>query len=268
MLPLAPDVAANCEILVRESNYMYQQIRKDLSAKNERVDYVDTMLQVIRNLDATARAAQKTLVFKASTTILLRNPRLLRGLKSMGVRFAMIYRENFLDKCICNVRDCFGTGAIGYPVYADNGTRSELCFARRKLDDKAAIKAYMTNSTQCVVNYKGRVQQMKDKFADVIVAPSQAVSTDALFAFEFAGGNDEDKLETSKKAWMDLLTPILLRDRLDETAVLGFLRQNAGTRPPPRPHSDTIYNPSDVLEELASANLSSYFRTDEINSAS
>ena len=93
----------------------------------------EAMNQTILN----AESRNQTVVFKVNP----HNMGLIldeqHGLRLMNVKFVQFYRSNYLDHALCEVRDCMVRGKpLGYPVFATNGTRTDLCFFRRKKINK------------------------------------------------------------------------------------------------------------------------------------
>ena len=74
------------------------------------------MVKAIKIMHQQALQQQKVFVFKASWNILVKHPILLKHFyHDMNARFTGIYRQNFLDTCVCFVRDCLGNKQNGYP---------------------------------------------------------------------------------------------------------------------------------------------------------
>ena len=123
------------------------------------------------------------------------------GLDSLGASYSGIYRQNVLDRCICEVRDCFYAAKdFGFPVFAANGTRTDLCFERRE-HPEIRIQARITDGHGCIAYGEKLVQEVQR------YSPNSSVTAEHLFEFE--SSSDEDAFESSIDQWMVFLRPLL-----------------------------------------------------------
>lgn len=170
-------------------------------------------------------------------------------LDEIGVTYAGVYRDNVLDRCICATRDCFADSA-GYPVFASNGTRTDLCFARRKFE--VPILAHLENPELEHCLTKSLSQAERIKWQDF---PS--VSQESLFEFEYT--ESDEAFDRSIMVWMKLLGPFLSH-ALDERIVRRTLKEYRGSRPPPKPHKELVSNYWNLVKEIKGTKWNKYLR--------
>jgi hypothetical protein len=160
------------------------------------------------------------------------------------------YRENSLDKCVCLVRDCFNSN-VGYPVFAD-GTKTDLCFQRRKSDAK--IKAYFYSNklvNNCIQKNMDHIQEEKKMSILSFVA-----SEETLFEYEYS--SDINAMKRSISAWSGILKPYL-GDFYNENVVSNTLKETQNSRGISY-HDDVIQNLEDVKKVLYAHNMGSLLR--------
>ncbi len=173
--------------------------------------------------------------------------KLRERMDQIGVAFAGIYRHNVLDRCICATKDCFADAA-GYPVFASNRTRTDLCFARRKL--RVPTLAHLENPEPCF-------QRSLNLQNSIRSHDFPAVSEETLFEFEYT--DSDEAFHRSAMAWVKLLRP-LLSAALDYSKVRKVLEQHRYSRPPPKPHRDMVSNYDYLVKEIEGTKWEKYLR--------
>jgi hypothetical protein len=180
---------------------------------------------------------------------------MLEPLKEMGAKYAFTYRDNVLDRAVCVTRDCFQKNNLGYQVFS-NGTRSELCFDRRKSKDK--ILAYI-NNTDAMIDFMQRLKIENEKrLVDYkpFVTPAEMWSYEELFVFEYT--DSRKVFDQSVQMWSGFLKNFAAINQTKVEEVLSLYRNS---RPLPSPHSSVIYNINDVKRALSNnADLKQYLR--------
>lgn len=242
------------ELLKPEKNPFYEEARKKLKNMGHSTAYGSVMLQAVKDMQEDARLANQTVFFKADVSHLTKGgSTLVKGLKKMGASFARMYRGNFLDRCVCVVRDCMGwSNLLGYPVFASNGTKTDMCFKRRRSEEHT--KAVLKHANMCVRFFRNEERKNEKNFGRLI-SPSMATSYESLFEFEFT--SDNLALERSKDAWVSLLASFL-GVRLDESTILQILTKHQNSRKAPGSHENVIHNIDDIMKLRSS--LSEYLR--------
>jgi len=172
-------------------------------------------------------------------------------LKTMGARFAFTYRSNVLDRAVCAVRDCFLKGdPIGCQVFS-NGTRADMCFNRRHIDEKLMAN-FDTDKLHSYMEYKERQNEDRIGMFTRSFSPSTFAAYEDLFKFEYS--RSEETLKESVHAWTDLLQSF---GDINKTTVEAALMPYWDTRPKNQPHSTVIFN----IEEVKGSLLESPFET-------
>ena len=169
------------------------------------------------------------------------------NLENLGVAYVGMYRENVLDRCICTTKDCLGDAA-GYPVFQNNGTRTDLCIARRFTNE--SIQAHFVDPTSCFD--RSLDQQRKIRNQDF-----PTVSEESLFEFEYT---DSDKtFRSSINQWRKLLRPFLTA-ALDRSKIRDALEEYRGSRSMPLPHKELVFNYDYLVNEIKSTIWEKYLR--------
>lgn len=171
-------------------------------------------------------------------------------LEQLGTSFLGFYRENVLDRCICRIKDCFIDMPYGFPVFENNGSRSDLCLGRRKYQD-VNVQANFHDTSGCIDRGIEGIRQIK-------ALPFESIASESLFEFEYS--TDEGDFERGVEIWMRLLQPIL-RDHLDRSLVENVLREHKGTRTLSSQET-SVYSFQHVQEELAGSNKAKYLPRD------
>ena len=165
----------------------------------------------------------------------------------IGATFVGLYRDNVLDRCICVTKECF-PNAAGYPVFAVNGTRTDLCASNSKVDVPTLV--HIENPKPCFQRSSDDKQKIqRQKF------PS--VSEESLFEFEYT--ESDEAFQRSTHAWMKLLRLFLSAD-LDKSIVKKVLEETRGSRPPPSPHKDLVSNYDYLVKEIHGTQWEHYLR--------
>jgi len=141
--PLSPndETALPAELLNPKINWLYSpndgDIGKAMVKMNENVNVRNQTLffkGMIQHLQGDALGQDEWHELKNS-------------LQSLNMYAVLGSRTNMLDQVICQVKDCF-QDEYGYPVNADSGERSDLCFSRR------GEQVNPTATNQALVNSK------------------------------------------------------------------------------------------------------------------
>ena len=109
-------------------------------------------------------------------------------------------QENKLDVLVCHVRDCFSTvlPAMAWPVLGD-GSRSELCFARRSANTSdltahtQTYKAFINDTAMMIdmlLHLESKSKSQAMKLRSLGWSAFGEASYEELTAFEFGGVND------------------------------------------------------------------------------
>lgn len=213
----------------------------------------EAMNQTILN----AESHNQTVVFKVNP----KNMGLVldeqHGLRLMNVKFVQFYRSNYLDHALCEVRDCMVRGKpLGYPVFA-NGTRTDLCFFRRKNKNKhLKVQAYFTNPTVLVDYLKHWAERLEKEQSTIPyskLSTGERFSAEDLYGFEYT--NDAQVFERSKVEWMRLLSYTI--DEPNEDVVVKFLKKYQGSLTL-HPSKDLIYNYDEVVNALKDGGIDYY----------
>jgi len=189
----------------------------------------------------------QTLVNKISPTDFLTHWKVL---EKMGVDYVYMSRRNALDICVCYVRDCIlGGPEIGYPVFGNNGTKTDLCFKRRKSGEKIQAFFKEGEAKKCLKRVWQKTKRKAQAFLGKASRRNQDTSSmfyHDLFAFEYTP--DEKIFQDSFLAWKSFIAPLV--EQVNGTIILDILRPAQNTLPPLASHRDIIYNFEQVEKEL------------------
>ena len=126
-------------------------------------------------------------------------------------RFSFAYRNNVLDRTVCNIRDCFPTvgerRSLQYPTL--DGNRSNVCFARRKHNVSGVYQAHL-DAPHLVQSLKGMQKHHEAEVEYVrkgtgYKGTPQSMETLMQFTQSQAEGT-ASKLNASSFAWSTILT--------------------------------------------------------------
>jgi len=204
------------------------------------------MGQALHEMHRAFTKRQQTMVFKCD----MKDSKTRTALKNMGAHFVFAHRSNILDYMTCLVRDCFVTTPLGTPVDA-SGQPSALCFNRR-----TKMVASKESPTFANLNITDLAKRLVSFNAKSLLSSAQLATSgrkkhvptftmEALAAYQF---NSSSGVADSLKAWTDLLKGWSVKP--NATTIRNFLTKNAVSRPPPAPHSKTIYNIAQVSDYL------------------
>jgi len=244
------DVFHGSEPLLRpeQNNNFYDDARTSLQQRINREPTHDEILSESLFLyNQKAFQANKILLMKANHI-----PKVvIDTLENMGARFAFTYISNVLDRAVCSARDCFLKGApIGYQVF-HNGTRADMCFNRRHIDEKVMAN-FDTDKLHSYMEDKKRDNEDRIGMFTRSFSPSTFAAYEDLFEFEYS--RSEETLKKSVHAWTDLLRNF---GDINKTTVEAALMPYWDTRPKIQPHSTVIFN----IEEVKGSLLESPFET-------
>ena len=222
-----------------KNKYYHDIVEEHNMTKEEAIEsYDELIIESIKRAQKVAIESSSLLFFKANVQQYEKIRSKLDDLD--GVSYAGVYRENFLDRCICMVRDCFREAKdFGTSVFGNNGTESDLCFGRRK-HPEVNVQAYFTNVKGCLAEDETRVNFIRERgFA--------YFSSENLLLFE-SSMNYSD-FQSSVNAWMEFLKPVL-QDELDRDLVASALEEGRGTMMEASSQESKVYNYEQVKEVL------------------
>lgn len=160
----------------------------------------------------------------------------------------------------------WGTNRMDTPVFAENGTRTDLCFQRRR-HPETPIQVHLSQPETCTRNKQQHAQDMQRQVRTTLPAPVPFIPTERLFAVEYS--NSSQDMTTSLVAWKALLRPLFLPSETTtthlESSIRTVLQRLQNTRSPPGPHRSVIYNIDWVREQAQSPRnplLRSFLRGD------
>jgi len=220
-------------------NKFYQEILKEKNISAEEANYEEVMIESIKRAQAKATESGIFFFFKAGVGGFGRG--LKDGLDSLGASYFGMYRQNVLDRCICEIRDCFYAAKdFGFPVFAANGTRTDLCFQRRH-HPEIKIQARITDGHGCIAAGEKLVQEVQR------YSSNSSVITEHLFEFE--SSSDEDAFARSIEQWMAFLRP-LLKQHLSRRVIEQVLEEYRGSRLALISQESKVYNYNELKNEL------------------
>lgn len=168
--------------------------------------------------------------------------------------FGTMYRENVLDKAVCAVRDCF-QDTFGYPVFAVNVTKTNLCFKRRQSDAK--IKVFINDTGKMVKYIRSREENSQNHFK-AFDFPFK-VKYEDLTGFGYT--DEESVWEASWDTWSRMLSTYVDNWTSEDAKILNdMMRPMRNTRNISY-HEDVIQNYDEVFEALRQAGMGGYIRS-------
>jgi len=190
----------------------------------------------------------------------LKHRSLIESLNETGTAlFAHMYRNNILDRFICEARDCFFNGKRlkAYPVVRKKRTyeRTDLCMDRRKHRDiEVKVKFSDISILKDRMNYEIKKRKNWNNIIKPYIAPSESQESENLFAFEYT--SNETVFESSVRAWESFLKSF----DLDINIISMVLRPKQNTRSLPKSHDKLIQNFYEVKKMLNSEGLGGFLR--------
>lgn len=133
--------------------------------------------------------------------------------KRLDFKFSGMLRKNKLDRSMCFVNDCFkakrGIGSLGYSVFAENGTKEELCFHRRNIKGlKTKVYFFADKLKEFMLWDISRDKELIQSYSS-ITHPGKIQYYEDLYEFEYTA--DEDVFQKSFDAWHSLLSSLIGR---------------------------------------------------------
>ena len=227
-------------------NEFYQDILKEKNLTTDGGLHREALVGSLGRAQSAAQDLHRIFFFQA-------NPEQIQEfrqeLDAMGASYTRVFRENAFDRCICQVRGCIVNETYGYPVFAANGTKANLCNPRKKELDGATIQAKLIDTKGCIQSNLQYFNQTKE---------SALASTSFENLFEFQASTNDDGFQQSADTWIALLEP-LLKDHLDKDLVLTLLEQYRGTQPP-KSQKKAVYNFEFVRQQLEGTGDARYLR--------
>jgi len=193
------------------------------------------------------------------------------ALLRLRARVVVTYRANLLNQQICRIRDCFNMpwqSGMGRAVYANNGSISELGWARRSRKD-VVIKARVDtagkrgmDATMRSLMARGDPSLPREaRCQDALVNPSARRQLSAcdpgypmldvatLTAFEY-NGEGTLLFNASVEAWRTWMTGWDIVPRTD--VIIAIMRQEGIGNRTLSLAMNSVYNVDEVLEMVAS----------------
>ena len=166
-----------------------------------------------------------------------------KTLRHLGAYSTRAFRANYLDRLVCEVRDCFGSAAAaGVAVNASTGSRSSMCFLRRSLPRTDQPKAWL-NTSDLIHELTLRKQYARTDMQSMQTNP---FTSEQLLEFEIS--DDDDSVERSLQEWKRLMHKLGVVNFNDD-GVRKLLNSHRGEHPQSL-HSDTILNLDEVAATL------------------
>ena len=233
------------EPMKRKNNKYWGEARKNLEERGEDMVHSNVLMEAMKLMHLDAQSRQEVLVVKSGSLPFLHN---FAKFEQMGMKFTFLYRWNALDRCVCMVRDCFAKDMnYGFPVFASNGTKSDLCFSRRAADEEIKAVFHHGRALPCVREMASRAEMTIQNITRLPFVEKE-VSYEDLFAFEYS--SEERVFNASLVAWESFVGPLLDEDEVNAAIIETILRREQDSRLPPKRHSDVIYNVAEVKKEL------------------
>ena len=250
------------ELMKPHKNKLFQKAKERVKNSGEKPTYERVIVESLEMYYQQASSRGEILLFNSGSTRFLNT---LAGMKKIGIRFGHMYRSNSLDRCVCMVRDCFDGGSYGFPVFANNGTKTDLCFQRRKSSEKIQTVFHPGMAASCVETEANNVKDSIEKIkSHAEMSNSLSVSYEELYAFEQS--SDESTFQASLRAWVSLSKSLLTEREINEKKISDILRLEQNTRVPSKLHADIIYNFNDLEEELViNQSIEQFLRKEEAN---
>ena len=248
-------VPTEYEILKPQKNPLYEQAEQKL--KTERGIKEPTYTEItIESLLMGSKSAKFNNQSIALTVGQIHLEKLLvdNSMKELDISFGHFYRENVLDLLLCRVRDCSRKN-IGYPVFAANNSKTELCFQRRK-HPEIELKVWLKPETlvdAMNIRIKGNKKTVEEY--QQFLSPGTSQVNENIFAYEYT--SDERVFRKSIDAWTNMLRSMV---EIDETIIEEVLLKSRDSRSPVKPHVEEIQNFDEVMIVLEKAGLNSYVR--------
>jgi len=221
------------------------------------------------------------LLVKEQSDYLLKDADLRKLVKQEG-KVGIFLRSNLFDLALCDIKDGIGAGqgmgkCPSCHAFRDRGG------AEKDDDDKVTFDAHnLLLGLQTMTNQqKQRVKFYTENFAptwgsseatgsalsqtklqtqagdldasvlddeDFLVesngATMRVITAEDLFAFEYS----KTGLSKSIRAWIQLVKQI--GSKIPDTIIVNFLKSRAASRPPQKPHSETIKNIDEVKQVI------------------
>lgn len=177
----------------RWKNPFYHNISVKTAASNYNLTKEQKMIMSIKQVHKVANEQNKAVIFKAN----IKQYQIYHNhLKKLHPTYFGVYQRDALRRCICMVKDCFrGVIHDGYPIFAENGTQTDLCFKRRS-QHEVPIQVVLTNATHCL-----EVTREENSFLKNQSFPS--LPKEELLLFEYS--NNQSDLMRSVKSWAHIL---------------------------------------------------------------
>jgi len=253
------------ELLIPNNNRYYDSAydtlykQNDGGGEDQKPNYDHVIVEAIKELNDETFSRGRVFYFKSNTQYLYPPHTVVQELKqTIHVKFGHMIRTNLLDRAICDIRDCFYGTKFGYPVFASNKTRTDLCFARRKVSDAIQAHVFDLDAFIYFLLYIQEYDEIaRDELKDAI-HPGSTQEYETLFAYEYT--SSERIFQSSLQAWVELMRSLV--DDINYDIVEALMRNSQNTRLPPLPHSELIDNIEQVKKKLKEYHLDSYIRED------
>lgn len=222
-------------------NPFYHNISVQAQASKLNLTDDEMMIKSVNRATKIARKQKKVMIFKATFK---QYEYFHEHFKHLHPTYFGVYRQDALRRCICMIKDCFhGVIDDGYPVFAENGTRTDLCFNRR-FQHEVPIQIMLKNVRHCL-----DITTEAHSFLKTQSFPS--LPEEELFLFEYSKSDND--LTTSSKGWARILDSTLkaLGVTLNEATIRKALEPFQNSRPlPPKSYKTEIRNYDEIEESL------------------
>jgi len=224
-----------------EFNYLMQEAETLIQESGIKYSQDDVLLKTFEMFNEQAISSNSVLSFKAFYNEAKYIDKLENRL------FAGLLRKNQLDSAICFAKDCFEEGKIGYSVFAENGTRADLCFQRRSFPGlKLKVQLDIDELERFLTEWIDHDDRILNKYEDLI-SPGKIQFYEDLFAFEYT--SDDNTFQESLDAWASLMKSFV-NNGVNMEILKNVLLPLKNTRPYPPPHRDIIQNYDEVEQRL------------------
>lgn len=224
----------------RWKNPFYHNITVEAKASNLNLTMNEMMLMSIKQAKKIAANQKKAMIIKATSQ---QYQEYRHSIKNLKPTYFGVYRRDALRRCICMIKDCFyAVRQDGYPIFAQNETRTDLCFNRRFQHDNS-IQIMLTNARHCL--------QVTTEAQTLLKTQSfPSLPEEELFLFEYSQSSTD--LQTSVKSWARILELNLKGTGIavSEAKIQEVLEPLQNSRSMPSDYRAEIHNYDEIENSL------------------
>ena len=170
-----------------------------------------------------------------------------------NVLVGSMIRQNILDGLICSVRDCFPNGKkFGYPVFV-NGSRTKLCFNRRKVQSVKTMAYFPPKKLTKMAAFLRRSIDNNE----MVTKTLDTQTYEELTSLQYT--NDVHAVNASMRAWGHLVSN-LIGDHFERDIVYNEMYPMVNSRRE-HFHEDYVYNYDDLFRVLRNLGLGDLIRS-------